>query len=259
MGTDIHMLVEKRTAYKGVYHGWERVLPPPAYRVWPDWYGHPLEQAAPHEAVRWATGWYDDRNYSLFSMLADVRNGFGFAGVLTGERFKPIAKPRGWPSDPGPELRKFIACAEEDEPIGWPDGDTYPGDHTPSWLTLVELNAYDWHGQVARRCGVIPLNEYLKRKIEGVTGPPETWCGGISGPGIFTMEQAEADTMLQAGGIVTAVGSKPYVRVWWEQTYADCAGEFYTRVLPGLNSLVENDGPFVTTPDDIRIVFNFDS
>jgi hypothetical protein len=258
MGTDIHLLAERRMSYNGQYDGWERIYPPAAYRDWPEWYNKPLAEASPYEAVRWAVNWYGDRNYSLFAMLADVRNGSGVAGVLTGEGFRPIAEPRGWPSDPGPDVAAFMRGAEGHEYVHT-DGDIYPGDHTPSYLTLAELNAYDWHGQVTRRCGVIPLGEYLKRRTSGVTGPPEAWCGATSGPGIITLEEADVEAALGAGGLATAIGARPYVRVWWSQTYADCAGDFLTRTLPGLNSLVEQNGAFRCTPDDIRIVFNFDS
>lgn len=43
--------------------------------------------------------WYDNRNYDVFAILADVRNGSGFAGVSTGEGFAPIAPRRGIPAD----------------------------------------------------------------------------------------------------------------------------------------------------------------
>ena len=39
---------------------------------------------------------YSDRSYDVFAMLADVRNGSGFAGVVTGEGFLPLAL-RGYP------------------------------------------------------------------------------------------------------------------------------------------------------------------
>ena len=42
---------------------------------------------------------YDGRNYNLFSILANVRNGYGFAGCDTGDGFVPIDKPRGLPDD----------------------------------------------------------------------------------------------------------------------------------------------------------------
>ena len=42
---------------------------------------------------------YDDRNYDLFGILANVRNGSGFAGISTGDGFVPMHDPREWPDD----------------------------------------------------------------------------------------------------------------------------------------------------------------
>ena len=42
---------------------------------------------------------YGDRNYNLFAILANVRNGTAFAGCKTGEGFNPISNPKGVPSD----------------------------------------------------------------------------------------------------------------------------------------------------------------
>lgn len=262
MGCDIHLLVELRSTYKGEAGKWERVLPPPAYRETPWQVARGKEEWAelsPWSAVGWATRWYAGRNYRLFAMLADVRNGRGFAGVQTGDGFTPIAQPKGWPTDPGPEVAAFIAASRADVCYPVPDGDVYPGDHTPSWLTLRELDAYDWTGQTTRQCGVISLLEYAARRERGDATEPASYCGDISGPGIVTIDEPDAEARLRGAGIVEVGDQRMHVRAWWETTYADAAGDFYTRVLPGLRSLVRPSGDFITTPDDIRIVFNFDS
>lgn len=262
MGCDIHLLVETRYTYKGDRSKWKRALPPAAYRETP-WQVERKEATYdtldPRAAVSWATRWYDGRNYNLFGMLADVRNGSGFAGVKLGDGFVPICQPKGWPADPGPEVEAFIKASDYRGDYPVPNGDTWPGDHTPSWLTLAELDAYDWEGQTTRLCGVIPLAEYAERRAKGVAGAPESYCGDTWGQGRVTMEEADADKAMNAGGIVEAEGQHISVRVWWGETYAEAAGDFYTRVLPGLRSLVRSSGGFITTPDDIRIVFNFDS
>ena len=46
-----------------------------------------------------ASNYEQDRHYQLFAVLADVRNGYGFAGIPTGEVVTPIAKRRGLPAD----------------------------------------------------------------------------------------------------------------------------------------------------------------
>lgn len=52
----------------------------------------------------------EDRHYQLFSVLAGVRNGFGFGGVVTGEPVQPIAPDRGFPKD-------FVVLEGCDHPV----------------------------------------------------------------------------------------------------------------------------------------------
>jgi len=78
-----------------------------------------------------------DRNYTLFGMLAHVRdNGLG-----------TIAEPRGLPPDLSPELRK-VALEEFNEDFGDFAAREYGcenfGEHSFSYLSLVELDAWDW-------------------------------------------------------------------------------------------------------------------
>jgi hypothetical protein len=64
---------------------------------------------------------YDGRSYSLFTILADVRN---YNGVM-----KPISKPRGIPEDASEEYKKLCES--------WVvDG------HSHSYLTLQEMEEY---------------------------------------------------------------------------------------------------------------------
>jgi hypothetical protein len=64
---------------------------------------------------------YDGRSYSLFTILADVRN---YNGVMT-----PISKPRGIPEDASEEYKKLCES--------WVvDG------HSHSYLTLQEMEEY---------------------------------------------------------------------------------------------------------------------
>lgn len=67
---------------------------------------------------------YPERNYYLFALLADVRNG----GSI---KLRPISPPKGIPSDLS-EIGSRI-CRE------WgPEG------HSHSWLVADELLSYDW-------------------------------------------------------------------------------------------------------------------
>ncbi len=123
MGCDIHMTIERR-----VNGSWERVdeLPPRAC-TWCDGSGRYQDgrQCYGCKGSGHCTAPYDDRDYTVFSVLANVRND---------GNVKPIAEPRGLPDDMVPERE----CDDEEE--GSPDDH---GDHSFSWLGLSELLAYD--------------------------------------------------------------------------------------------------------------------
>ena len=108
MGCDIHLYVEKRVGDK-----WEAVPGPnPWHGMWDD---------EPEERLNdWI---WDGRHYDLFAIMANVRNGYGFAGCDTGDGFVPIAMPKGLPDDVSPAIKPA--------PTDGGDGHSY------SWLTPV--------------------------------------------------------------------------------------------------------------------------
>jgi hypothetical protein len=127
-----------------------------------------------------------NRHYKLFAWIADVRNGYGFAGCDTGDAIKPIAEPRGLPEDNiyateptvpyeynNPQWREYWARGGEDY-----------GDHSYTWLMSTEIlqAATELKGTVAR--GVMPLSEYLKwDKVS----EPDSYSGGVGGGGNVTI------------------------------------------------------------------------
>src|ERR1700760_96312 len=97
MGTDIHLYVEKRGPAGWIScDTWEK------------------DDYEPHRlTVPYGKHFYSDRSYDTFAILADVRNGHGFAGVSTGEGFTPVSMPKGLPGDLSPELAaEAEACLE---------------------------------------------------------------------------------------------------------------------------------------------------
>jgi hypothetical protein len=67
---------------------------------------------------------YSERNYYMFSILANVRNDWGII---------PIAMPKGFPVDVSSDVWNY-------------SNDKYGRDgHSHSWLTVDELLAYDWY------------------------------------------------------------------------------------------------------------------
>lgn len=279
MGCDIHLAVERRNG-----NAWERVLPPP--EVYDPWL---LEQARarPDDAYyneRVKVVWFDDRNYNLFAILADVRNYFGFA---------PISKPRGLPSDMSPALH---ALAGEDVEIDALDAeiindaedeetnDVSLGDHSQTWLTLRDLLNYNWNREVKEGGWVDPWNFELWRK----NGKPNAWCRSVGGGRVEHVSYVEMARKIDEGDIVfegpepqsgsfdgraytdslsrtmqtwdlpkgsvgarIAQGRSYYCYVEWSLSYKEAAGRFYDQIIPVLEQL--------GSPDDVRIVFGFDS
>lgn len=136
----------------------------------------------------------ENRHYFLFAWLADVRNGFGFAGIPTHTAILPISPPRGLPADfqideDTHSLPKEVF--EQTWRAGYRDSEEdtaiWMGDHSFSWLSADEiLSAATPKGVL--RTGVIPLAYYESWDKES---QPEEWSGGISGRGIVVSQPSE--------------------------------------------------------------------
>lgn len=165
---------------------------------------------------------YAGRNYNLFAILADVHNGYGFAGCDTGDPFVPIAPPRGLPDDVTQEVLKEYSLQvvdeldEEDrdgrctmenaerwvrqglsvwiEPLKVVSG---PDWHSASWFTLAELEAYDWQQRTKHRGWVDPWNFELWRR----NGKPEGWSGGVSGGSIEHVSNQAMARLIDSGDL----------------------------------------------------------
>ena len=213
MGTDIHVCVEKKTS-----EGWEVVKGENPYYT-PD---------SKHENNKYCyEGWlYNSRNYDLFGMLANIRNGSGFAGCDTGEGFKPISNPKGLPKDISEELKNHFDSAYY---------------HSLSWLTLKELKEYDW-SQTTKKRGYIPEEDYEDYKEAG--RPVKGYSGGVAGQRIITVTEEEYENLENK-----EEDKKYYIQVEWEVTYEESAKYFIEEVIPELEEI----GP------PVRIVFGFDN
>ena len=225
MGTDIHMYAETRRNKQ-----WTKVG-----AVFKDsWYN------ADKPESRWNKPYtdhpYDDRNYDLFAILANVRNGHGFAGCRTSNGFNPIAEPKGLPNDVTPEV--------QDELRDW-DGHSY------SWFSLKELKEYDWE-QMVTHVGVLSENQYKAMKETGEH--PNSWCGGVGGRDIMTVDSVTMDKILNKT-MDRDNNIEYYVQTEFPaKTYKDCCYTFVEKTIPELEALVPEDG----TDEDVRILFCFD-
>lgn len=248
MGTDIHIYVEvcDTDAQEGGCQNWK-------------------------SAQQWEIdedGWLNttdkpsfslNRNYRLFAMLADVRNGTGFAGVDMGDALNPIDYPRDIPFDASPQVHQKYAAWGDDA-------------HSASWFTVDELLEYDWTQSVVNR-GVMSGVDYWKWSLynKPYGDPPTNYSGDIFGPNIIKITQEEADIAIKKtvdgllekvkpGQIVSydervaaieAAMKNTYVSVSWKEYYYQMASEFLSEFMPRLWRLGK--------PEHVRIVFWFDN
>lgn len=175
---------------------------------------------------------YNSRSYNLFSILADVRNGYGFAGFTTGEGFSPISKPKGLPED--------VTESVKEKSDSWDcDG------HSHSYLSLKELLDYDWE-QTTINQGMLTKDEF-DRLMDN-----DWWKEKTTGPdkeGFYWLPKAPNHYSSMISGSVEVVSFK------YKTTYREAAEYFYKQVMSQLKRLAILAGG----PENVRIVFWFDN
>lgn len=193
--------------------------------------------------TRWESGCWenprpwnhlDNRNYTLFSVLANVRNGYGFAGVDRGDPLPPISDNRGIPKD-SPWFND-------------PDEQWNLGDHSFTWVTLKELLDYNWGRELVAR-GVVSEQEYTGMREEKRN--PRGWCGGVSGANNITVGSEKMDSIIS--GAEPRDSSKTYnISAEWREDLIGRVRGFVESTIPWLAGLTDS-------PEDLRIVMGFDS
>lgn len=219
MGCDIHLKVQSRQK-----DGTWKLVPAPKDIEWHNEWDRKYKK------------WFGNRNYDAFAILADVRNGTGFAGVVTGERLIPISS----------ELRGL--------PKGTRNANGSFGDHSFHWLTLQELLDYPHWDAMRSVRGVVSASEYARTfrgKPRLVNVGPATYSNFISGGGITTYEEKD----------YLALGDKApientYVGIEWPESYSCSAGLLYSHFMPSLKKWADDHS---TPYEFVRIVFGFDS
>lgn len=134
------------------------------------------------DVVQWEeveSTWEQNRHYMLFAALANVRNGFGFAGIDTGDAIPYISEPRGLPDD--------VDARETDDNYWY-------GDHSFSWLTADEMLEWFDNGiSHTKKTGVVMRSWY--EAWDSATGP-ECYSGWTSGPNVLVLEQDSFDAIV---------------------------------------------------------------
>lgn len=180
---------------------------------WDEQFAHPL---------------YVERNYSLFALLADVRN----HGVV------PISQPRGIPQDAS-------------EGYLWKSLSMGVDGHSHSYFTVQELLDVDWNQMVHHEGLVGPENYQLFKE----KGAPEAWCGGVFGSPILSNEEMEdhiRKNPIKETGRTPWGLSNVYTSISWSTPAAWSIGEkFLKETLPHLQSMGD--------PNEVRVCFFFDN
>lgn len=157
------------------------------------------------------------RNYDVFAILGNVRNGSGFAGTRTSSGFEPISDQRGLPYDLSQEIRDHLDRigyrVEGNELVylgGDEDDDLYDvieketdgwwslGEHSLSWILLSEIDEYEWNRSVTKEGWVDPWQFEIFRR----EGQPHGWSGGISGMGVEHISDTQMAEMIDSGEII---------------------------------------------------------
>lgn len=216
MGTDIHAAIEWRDA-----NGWHAKIFDNPY---PDNEDDKLTAQVPFP-----------RSYRAFAILADVRNGSGFAGVKTGYGYGSISSGRGLPSDISEEA-KNTGCT---------------GDHSATWVSLRELLETDWT-QRTTNCGYVSpkwfsiWDEYKEE--------PHEHCGDCWGPNIRKLTNGQMRAYCRDTPRVEWDERGMVTQVEWTNTYAEDGIRIWTHLLPHMLNLARDHGI-----DNVRLVMNFDS
>lgn len=213
MGTDIHLFAEVQQADGS----WRAITVP----------GNPEWDKPPTVAKSFPC----DRCYDLFAVLANVRNGRGFAGIVTGEPIEPMAEPKGIPPQASNEI--YYALSN--------------GDHSPSYHLLSEILAYLWT-QPITKTGLVPWEVYIHwvgwKHREG----PSSYSGDVWGEGVEIISEAEANNRILDK---TALHDHLYVRSIWQEQLSHRTKSFWYSTIPQLLALGE--------PHRVRVCFFFDS
>ena len=223
MGCDIHLYVERRNSGGWIScDTWEK------------------DNDDNWLSVPYSKQFYNSRNYDLFAILANVRNGYGFAGVNTGDGFVPMAEPKGLPDDVTEEVR------EASDQWGV-DG------HSHSYFTVADLMTYDWT-RTTKKHGIVSARIYQPWKRWGAKGRPKEYSGGIWGRDIKIVSNEEMDVYLEA--LADADKTPPerdvmYTEIEWQIAYYEAGRDLLGETLPQLWRFGE--------PDQVRIVFWFDN
>jgi len=172
---------------------------------------------------------YDDRNYNLYAILANVRNGYDLI---------PIAYPKGLPEDVSDEIKS--------------NSDDWCGDgHSHSWFTFKELLDFDWKNNSIENEAWVSEEVYKQFKE---TGNPYPCSGGVDGGNIRKETNKEMNRIIK-NKYPWEKEYSFYTIIKWNQSFLD-AGQ---GLLDNLNEFIKSNNISDEELSNYRIVFWFDN
>lgn len=231
MGCDIHIAVEVQRD-NGT---WRFVQPPERVDLVP--YSKTDSDFRTRE-------WYPGRNYTLFSILADVRN-TPRTDYRDNTRLRtPIKMPVGYPIGMSPESCEFFDADSQ----GSKTGDNWH--HSATWYLLSELKAVNWNAICGTEKGCINAKQYAEYRLTGKT--PDSYSGGCGGPDIVTISNEEMDDwLLKIDPDDNEARLSRFTVLEWGVTYEMCSDYSFRHLLCELDC-----GRF---NDRVRIIMDFDN
>lgn len=213
------------------------------------------------------------RDYDWFAVLADVRNGIGFAGIKTGDGFDVISYPRGLPQDITKEsfyevnLVNFDDLEEEekeemnkDELGNYEKLELCVDNHSPSYIHLDEFENFDWENKQTFSRGCFNLEQYKKYLKENIF--PQYFCADISGPNVYIIDEEKAIDVINNnkkeiehnGEKISIDKNNIYVDLEWPVNYKERFSKNIDLWVKPMKKLRDEYGY-----EDVRIIFAFDN
>jgi hypothetical protein len=178
----------------------------------------------PYLRETWLGGrWWEGQDSDLYAILTGITVS---AVDECGDMYTPVAPTRGLPG--GVRPRRDLHDEE------WSDGRTFG-----SWVSLAELNRYDWDRPVHRFAYCAPAE--FERYVAGrCTGEPAAFSRQV-GERVTVIGADDARARLATRGEIAVRGTREErltrVRVDYEVTHGEAAGAFYRGVLPLMRTI----------------------
>jgi hypothetical protein len=191
--------------------------------------------------------WDQGRHYLLFAILADVRNGFGFAGVKTFTPIEPITSNRGLPS--WWSFKDYYGEVSFPSSDGKAENDVFIGDHSFTHMNVSEILAWPHWDLHIGRTGVLNKKHYLETLAVGKS--PEGWSGDVWGQSIIKVAEEDFKAMPEV-----EQDAVTHVMCSWEekQSLAEECDYFLDEVKRIASEYPEDD-----EWEEVLLVIGFDS